>query len=84
MAITETPSPTIARIGWALRVLLLTDSSSCLKDRKVSGKLIRKCALGTELVDWLVNYSVIVHTRAQAVGIWQAILEEGVLVHGNF
>lgn len=36
LAITEVPSPPIARIGWALRVLLLSDSSSCLKDRKVS------------------------------------------------
>lgn len=35
LPITETPSPAIARIGWALRVLLITDSSSCLKDRKV-------------------------------------------------
>lgn len=36
LAITEIPSPPIARIGWALRVLLLSDSSTCLKDRKVS------------------------------------------------
>lgn len=35
LAITEVPSPAISRIGWALRVLLLSDSSSCLKDRKV-------------------------------------------------
>lgn len=35
LAITEVPSPAISRIGWALRVLLLTDNSSCLKDRKV-------------------------------------------------
>ncbi|XP_055319699.1 rap guanine nucleotide exchange factor 4 isoform X3 [Sitodiplosis mosellana] len=83
LAITEIPSPAITRIGWALRVLLLSDSSSCLKDRKVSGKLIRKCALGTELVDWLMNLSVIVHTRTQAAGMWQAILEEGVLSHVN-
>lgn len=50
---------------------------------QVSGKLIRKCALGTELVDWLMNLSVIVHTRTQAAGMWQAILEEGVLSHGQ-
>lgn len=50
--------------------------------QKVSGKLIRKCALGSELVDWLVNLSAIVHTRTQAAGMWQALLEEGVLSHG--
>lgn len=50
---------------------------------QVSGKLIRKCAPGTELVDWLVNLAPIVHTRAQAAGMWQALLEEGVLTHGE-
>ncbi|XP_055374001.1 rap guanine nucleotide exchange factor 4 isoform X2 [Condylostylus longicornis] len=83
LPITENPSPAMSRIGWALRTLLVSDSSSCLKDRKVSGKLIRKCAPGTELVDWLLNLSPIVHTRAQAAGMWQALLEEGILAHVN-
>ncbi|XP_061391154.1 rap guanine nucleotide exchange factor 4 [Musca vetustissima] len=81
LPITESPSPAMNRMGWALRTLLVADNSSCLKDRKVSGKLIRKCAPGTEFVDWLVNLSSIVHTRAQAAGMWQALLEEGVLSH---
>lgn len=83
LPITETPSPLTAKMGSALRTLLISDNSSCLKDRKVSGKLIRKCAPGTELVDWLMNLSAIVHNRSQAAGIWQALLEEGVLVHVN-
>uniref|UniRef100_A0A1B0FQL1 Rap guanine nucleotide exchange factor 4 n=1 Tax=Glossina morsitans morsitans TaxID=37546 RepID=A0A1B0FQL1_GLOMM len=83
LPITESPSPAMNRMGWALRTLLVADNSSCLKDRKVSGKLIRKCAPGTEFVDWLVNLSPIVHTRAQAAGMWQALLEEGILSHVN-
>ncbi|XP_073813044.1 exchange protein directly activated by cAMP isoform X5 [Musca autumnalis] len=83
LPITESPSPAMNRMGWALRTLLVADNSSCLKDRKVSGKLIRKCAPGTEFVDWLVNLAPIVHTRAQAAGMWQALLEEGVLSHVN-
>ncbi|XP_020717150.1 rap guanine nucleotide exchange factor 4 isoform X2 [Ceratitis capitata] len=83
LPISESPSPAMNRMGRALRTLLLADSSSCLKDRKVAGKLIRKCAPGTELVDWLLNLSPIVHTRAQAAGMWQALLEEGVLSHVN-
>ncbi|XP_055701566.1 rap guanine nucleotide exchange factor 4 isoform X2 [Phlebotomus papatasi] len=83
LPITESPSPAMFRMGWALRTLLVSDSSSCLKDRKVSGKLVRKCAPGTELVEWLINLSPIVHTRVQAAGMWQALLEEGVLVHVN-
>lgn len=30
-----------------------------------------------------MNLSPIVHTRIQAAGMWQALLEEGVLVHGK-
>lgn len=81
--ITQKPSPPMIKMGWALRALLISDSSSCLKDRKVSGRLIRKCAPGTELVDWLMNLSPVVHTRIQGAGMWQALLEEGVISHGE-
>lgn len=73
----------MAKMGWALRSLLLADTNGCLKDRKVSGKMIRKCAPGIELVDWLLNLSPVVHTRVQATGMWQALLEEGVISHGR-
>lgn len=53
LAITEVPSPPIARIGWALRVLLLSDSSTCLKDRKVSE------FDGGFFVTWLVVVNII-------------------------
>ncbi|KAG5891364.1 hypothetical protein JTB14_007604 [Gonioctena quinquepunctata] len=79
-AITEAPSPPIGRIGWALRTLLLSQNT-CLKDRKVSGRLVRRCAPGTELVDWLLSLSPSIHARAQAAGMWQALLEEGVISH---
>ncbi|XP_017779355.1 PREDICTED: rap guanine nucleotide exchange factor 4 [Nicrophorus vespilloides] len=78
--ITETPGATMSRIGWALRTLLLSQNT-CLKDRKVSGRLVRRCAPGTELVDWLLSLSPGIHTRAQAAGMWQALLEEGVIAH---
>ncbi|XP_026475333.1 rap guanine nucleotide exchange factor 4-like [Ctenocephalides felis] len=79
--ITEAPSPAMARIGWALRVILLSETGGCLKDRKLSGKPVRRCAPGTELVDWLVALSPAVHGRLQAQGMWQALLEEGVIAH---
>ncbi|GLV32312.1 Exchange protein directly activated by cAMP [Carabus blaptoides fortunei] len=78
--ITEAPSQAMGRIGWALRTLLLS-TNSCLRDRKVSGRLVRRCAPGTELVDWLLALSSVIHTRAQAAGMWQALLEEGVISH---
>lgn len=49
----------------------------------MSGRLVRKCAPGTELVDWLMELSPSIHTRAQAAGMWQALLEEGVISHGK-
>ncbi len=39
--------------------------------------------VGTEMVEWLLQQSPIVHSRNQAVGIWQALCEEGIIVHGN-
>ena len=40
--------------------------------------------MGTELVDWMMQQSPCVHSRSQAVGMWQVLLEEGVLNHGKF
>lgn len=39
--------------------------------------------MGTELVDWLMQHTSCVHSRVQAVGMWQVLLEEGVLNHGE-
>ncbi|RXM36186.1 Rap guanine nucleotide exchange factor 4 [Acipenser ruthenus] len=40
-----------------------------------------QCCVGTELVDWMMQQSPCVHSRTQAVGMWQVLLEEGVLNH---
>ena len=39
--------------------------------------------VGSEMVDWLMQQSSPVHARTQAVGMWQALLEESVIVHGQ-
>lgn len=66
-----------------LLLVMFSGQNTCLKDRKVSGRLVRRCAPGTELVDWLLSLSPGIHTRAQAAGMWQALLEEGVIAHGK-
>ncbi|KAJ7398038.1 hypothetical protein BTVI_129604 [Pitangus sulphuratus] len=43
--------------------------------------IFRQCCVGTELVDWMMQQSPCVHLRTQAVGMWQVLLEEGVLNH---
>jgi Rap guanine nucleotide exchange factor 4 len=39
--------------------------------------------VGTEMVDWVLQHSGLVHSRTQAVGMWQALVEEGIVVHGE-
>jgi len=80
----QSPSPQMACVGWTLRTLLLTDSSqSVLRDHKSANYVYRRCASGRELVDWIMSLSPSIHTRHQAIGMWQALLEEGVISHGN-
>ncbi|XP_038162566.1 rap guanine nucleotide exchange factor 4 isoform X3 [Cyprinodon tularosa] len=52
-----------------------------IRDRKYHLKTYRQCCVGTELVDWQMLQSSCVHSRLQAVGMWQVLLEEGVLNH---
>uniref|UniRef100_A0AAQ4QF94 Rap guanine nucleotide exchange factor (GEF) 4 n=1 Tax=Gasterosteus aculeatus aculeatus TaxID=481459 RepID=A0AAQ4QF94_GASAC len=63
----------LQRAGKVLRNAILS--------RHVGRQFQPQCCVGTELVDWLVLQSACVLTRSHAVGMWQALLEEGVLNH---
>lgn len=78
------------RIGLTLRDLILAHDAHLIRDRRYSvGAVYRKCVVGSELVDWLITVSLStplrIHSRSQATGMWQVLLEEGVLksVNGN-
>lgn len=78
----------MARAGWVLRTLLLSDQNTVLRDRKTGGgrSVVRRCASGSELIDWLMNLVSTDHdsfSRHDVVGMWQALLEEGVISHGE-
>lgn len=45
--------------------------------------LPRQCCVGTELVDWMLQQTSCVHSRTQAVGMWQVLVEDNVLNHGK-
>ncbi|KAM4626685.1 rap guanine nucleotide exchange factor 4 isoform 8-T8 [Discoglossus pictus] len=75
------PSERILRAGKTLRNSLLSRAPHMIRDRKYHLKTYRQCCVGTELVDWLMQQSSCVHSRTQAVGMWQVLLEEGVLNH---
>uniref|UniRef100_A0A673CRJ2 Rap guanine nucleotide exchange factor (GEF) 3 n=1 Tax=Sphaeramia orbicularis TaxID=375764 RepID=A0A673CRJ2_9TELE len=41
----------------------------------------RQCCSGKELVDWLMKQNECLQSRSQAVGMWQVLVDEGILVH---
>uniref|UniRef100_A0A8C5GJE2 Rap guanine nucleotide exchange factor 4-like n=1 Tax=Gouania willdenowi TaxID=441366 RepID=A0A8C5GJE2_GOUWI len=75
------PSEKLQRAGKVLRNVILSRAPHMIRDRKYHLKTYRQCCVGTELVDWLVLQSACVLTRSHAVGMWQALLEEGGLNH---
>uniref|UniRef100_A0A8B9E4U5 Rap guanine nucleotide exchange factor 4 n=1 Tax=Anser cygnoides TaxID=8845 RepID=A0A8B9E4U5_ANSCY len=75
------PSEKILRAGKILRNAILSRAPHMIRDRKYHLKTYRQCCVGTELVDWMMQQSPCVHSRSQAVGMWQVLLEEGVLNH---
>uniref|UniRef100_A0A8C3UFQ1 Rap guanine nucleotide exchange factor 4 n=1 Tax=Catharus ustulatus TaxID=91951 RepID=A0A8C3UFQ1_CATUS len=75
------PSEKILRAGKILRNTILSRAPHMIRDRKYHLKTYRQCCVGTELVDWMMQQSPCVHLRTQAVGMWQVLLEEGVLNH---
>uniref|UniRef100_A0A669Q6B0 Rap guanine nucleotide exchange factor 4 n=1 Tax=Phasianus colchicus TaxID=9054 RepID=A0A669Q6B0_PHACC len=79
--ITKVPSEKILRAGKILRNTILSRAPHMIRDRKYHLKTYRQCCVGTELVDWMMQQSTCVHSRSQAVGMWQVLLEEGVLNH---
>uniref|UniRef100_A0A8C8CJ21 Rap guanine nucleotide exchange factor 4 n=1 Tax=Oncorhynchus tshawytscha TaxID=74940 RepID=A0A8C8CJ21_ONCTS len=77
----KVPSEKLQRGGKVMRNAILSRAPHMIRDRKYHLKTYRQCCVGTELVDWLVQQSPCVYTRSHAVGMWQVLLEEGVLNH---
>nr|XP_057938597.1 rap guanine nucleotide exchange factor 4 isoform X3 [Doryrhamphus excisus] len=77
----QVPSEKILQAGKIIRNAILSTAPHMIRDRKYHLKTYRQCCVGTELVDWQMQQNSCVHSRLQAVGMWQALLEEGVLNH---
>uniref|UniRef100_A0A8I3WKA6 Rap guanine nucleotide exchange factor 4 n=1 Tax=Callithrix jacchus TaxID=9483 RepID=A0A8I3WKA6_CALJA len=80
-ALWEVPSEKILKAGKILRNAILSRAPHMIRDRKYHLKTYRQCCVGTELVDWMMQQTPCVHSRTQAVGMWQVLLEDGVLNH---
>ncbi|XP_025095168.1 rap guanine nucleotide exchange factor 4-like isoform X2 [Pomacea canaliculata] len=79
--ITTFPSEKVAHAAHVLRTVLMTSAPYMIRDRKFHLRTYRRCMVGSEMTDWLLSQNTLVQTRQQGVGMWQVLLEEGVLVH---
>ncbi|XP_062871027.1 rap guanine nucleotide exchange factor 3 [Trichomycterus rosablanca] len=61
--------------------VLMERNPVLIRDRKHHLKTYRQCCSGKELVDWLMKLSDCSYSRPQAVGMWQVLVDEGILVH---
>ncbi|XP_073074786.1 rap guanine nucleotide exchange factor 4 isoform X8 [Manis javanica] len=77
--IPKVPSEKILRAGKILRNAILSRAPHMIRDRKYHLKTYRQCCVGTELVDWMLQQTPCVHSRTQAVGMWQVLVEDSVL-----
>uniref|UniRef100_A0A8C7GT19 Rap guanine nucleotide exchange factor 3 n=1 Tax=Oncorhynchus kisutch TaxID=8019 RepID=A0A8C7GT19_ONCKI len=48
---------------------------------EVSLSPYRQCCSGKDLVDWLMKLNKYLQSRSQAVGMWQVLVDEGIIVH---
>ncbi|KAJ8409203.1 hypothetical protein AAFF_G00242240 [Aldrovandia affinis] len=60
---------------------LIERNPDLIRDRKHHLKSYRQCSTGKELVDWLMKLNDCLQFRSQAVGMWQVLVDEGILVH---
>uniref|UniRef100_A0A452SYE7 Rap guanine nucleotide exchange factor 3 n=1 Tax=Ursus maritimus TaxID=29073 RepID=A0A452SYE7_URSMA len=71
----------VLRAGKQLHRHLLATCPTLIRDRKYHLRLYRQCCSGRELVDGILALGLGVHSRSQAVGICQVLLDEGALCH---
>lgn len=88
----QEPSAKLSRAGWVLRTLILCQCPHLIRDRKYHSdptrqlRTFRRCLVGSEMVEFLMQQGgpqVRIHSRSLAMGMWQALMEEGVISHGE-
>ncbi|XP_034065680.1 rap guanine nucleotide exchange factor 3 isoform X2 [Gymnodraco acuticeps] len=74
-------SDRVVKAARSVYSVLMERDSNLIRDRKHHLKTYRQCCSGKELVDWLMKQNECLASRSQAVGMWQVLLDEGILVH---
>ncbi|KAM9650592.1 rap guanine nucleotide exchange factor 5 [Trichechus inunguis] len=65
--------------GRALRNIIIVQAADLIKDRVNLKGFYRRSCVGSELVDWLLEHCSFVQCRSMAVGVWQLLLDMGIM-----
>jgi len=78
------PYEALLEAGMVLRCRMkLNASPKLICDRQLGNRVIKRCFIGSEAIDWLVKITPLVHSRFHAIAMLQALLEEGVISQVN-
>ncbi|XP_059140453.1 rap guanine nucleotide exchange factor 4-like [Physella acuta] len=75
------PSSKMSHASWVLRTVLMIKYPHMIRDRKYHLRTYKRCMVGSEMVDWIMSIFPRVDCRELAVGMFQALLEDGALLH---
>ncbi|XP_056242052.1 rap guanine nucleotide exchange factor 3 isoform X1 [Seriola aureovittata] len=74
-------SDRVVKAARSVYSVMIERNPGLIRDRKYHLKTYRQCCSGKELVDWLMKQNECLQSRSQAVGMWQVLVDEGILVH---
>uniref|UniRef100_H3D4R1 Rap guanine nucleotide exchange factor 3 n=1 Tax=Tetraodon nigroviridis TaxID=99883 RepID=H3D4R1_TETNG len=74
-------SDRIVKAARSVYSVMVEKNPGLIRDRKHHLKTYRQCCSGKELVDWLLKQSECLQSRSQVVGMWQVLVDEGILLH---
>uniref|UniRef100_UPI0037E86689 rap guanine nucleotide exchange factor 3 isoform X2 n=1 Tax=Semicossyphus pulcher TaxID=241346 RepID=UPI0037E86689 len=74
-------SDRVVKAARSVYSIMIERNPGLIRDRKYHLKTYRQCCSGKELVDWLMKQNEGLQSRSHAVGMWQVLVDEGILVH---
>ncbi|XP_059188906.1 rap guanine nucleotide exchange factor 3 [Centropristis striata] len=74
-------SDRVVKAARSVYSIMIERNPGLIRDRKHHLKTYRQCCSGKELVDWLMKQNECLQSRSQAVGMWQVLVDEGILIH---
>uniref|UniRef100_A0A3Q2SYK3 Rap guanine nucleotide exchange factor 3 n=1 Tax=Fundulus heteroclitus TaxID=8078 RepID=A0A3Q2SYK3_FUNHE len=74
-------SDRVVKAARSVYSVMIEKNPGLIRDRKHHLKTHRQCCSGKELVDWLMKQSEFLQSRSQAVGMWQVLVDERIIVH---